>query len=88
MTTAEARQLAQTDPITNLTRTAGELALEIRRQIDNLTATLRTLDTARDALNERGVTFDVDLGPIGNVAASTRRDLERDRPGPTFELPR
>jgi hypothetical protein len=81
------RALAQTDPVTNLTTTAGELAVELITMLDTLTRALRSLDRARDALQERGIAFDVDLGPIGNAAAAARRDLEKPNTD-TFHLPR
>jgi hypothetical protein len=44
------------------------------------------MDDEAAALEEAGVTMTYTLGPIGDAAAATRRDLHRDR-GPTFEMP-
>jgi hypothetical protein len=54
--------------------------------VEGLTATLKRMDDEAAALEEAGVTMTYTLGPIGDAAAATRRDLHRDR-GPTFEMP-
>ena len=81
------RQLAQSDPVPNMASRWGAATARARDAVDNLTLCLRELDKVQEQLRERGMTVDVDLGPIGNAAAAARRDLERDT-GRTFELPR
>jgi hypothetical protein len=44
------------------------------------------MDEEAAALQEAGVTMTYTLGPIGDSAAATRRDLEKPR-GPEFKLP-
>lgn len=88
MKTAEARTLAQSDPVPNLTQRFGETTQEARKLLQRLTLTLCELDDIAGILAEHDVTVSVDLGPVGNSAAATRRDLEKQRDTPTFELPR
>lgn len=88
MTAAEATRLAQTDPVPNLTAQWGQLAAEARRKVDGLAQTLRELDKVRDALAKHDLDVAEDLGPIGNAAAAARRDLEKRRDEPHFEMPR
>jgi hypothetical protein len=82
------RVLAQTDPVPNLTGQWGTLATTARQKVDELASILRSLDKIEQQLGERGLRVSTDLGPIGNAAASTRRDLEKQNDRPTFELPR
>jgi hypothetical protein len=87
MNESAVRQLAQSDPLPNLSATWTDTAVEVRRLVDNLNVRLRELDKLQATLAEHDITVDIDLGPIGNAARSTRRDLERDT-GRTFEMPR
>lgn len=86
MNDSAVREIAQSDPVPNLTSSWGQLAADARRKVDSLTTTLRELDKVTGTLVDHGMKVDVDLGPIGNAAAAARRDLEKDR-GPTFNLP-
>ena len=87
MTASTVRQLAQSDPVPNLTARMGNVAMATRNQIEGLVGLLRELDGLHDTLQEHSIDVTVDLGPIGNAAAAARRDLERERPTP-FEMPR
>jgi hypothetical protein len=82
-----ARNLAQADPTPNLVARWGQLATEARARVQALEQTLRELDRTQAKLAERNLTVSVDLGPVGNVAMSTRRDLEKERPA-GFSLPK
>lgn len=81
------RVIAQSDPVPNLTASWGDIVTSARSCVESLTTILRSLDKVQDHLAERGLTVEVDLGPIGNAAAAARRDLEKERPGNTFTLP-
>lgn len=87
MTIAEARAIAQSDPVPNLTANWGTLAAKARHRVDELNSLLRELDKTTAALAEKGMVVSVDLGPVGNAAAAARRDLEKQKPH-TFELPK
>jgi hypothetical protein len=82
----ELRQVAQTDPLANRLRSFGDDLKKAKLMVEGLTATLKRMDEEAAALEEAGVTMTYTLGPIGDAAAATRRDLHRDR-GPTFEMP-
>jgi hypothetical protein len=83
----ELRQVAQTDPLANRLRSFGDDLKKAKLMVEGLTATLKRMDDEAAALEEAGVTMTYTLGPIGDAAAATRRDLHRDR-GPTFEMPK
>lgn len=76
MTLAEARTLAQTDPVPNLTKLWGETAARTRTAVANLETAMRELNKVEDQLKERGLTVSTDLGPVGNAARAARRDLD------------
>ena len=80
MTLAEARTLAQADPVPQLTANWSQTAQKARTLVDQLTYTLRELDKTADALAERGITVNVDLGATGEAARAARRDLEKQKP--------
>jgi hypothetical protein len=84
--TTNVRLLAQTDPLANRLRGFGDDLKHARALVADLTTVLRRMDEEAAALEEAGVTLTYTLGPIGDSAAATRRDLEpRDRP--TFKMP-
>jgi hypothetical protein len=87
MTAAEATRLAQTDPTPTMVARFGEYQMEARARLANLVITLRQIDTLREQLADHNITVSVDLGPIGNAAAAARRDLEKQRDTPTFQMP-
>lgn len=87
MTLAEARTLAQQDPVPQITANWSQTAQKARQLVDQLTATLRELDKTADALAERSITVGVDLGPVGEAARAARRDLEKQKPA-GFEMPK
>lgn len=76
MTVAEARALAQQDPVPQLTKTWGEAATETRHAVANLEAALRLLDKIEESLKERGLTVSTDLGPVGNSARAARATID------------
>lgn len=80
------RILAQTDPTPMIVARWGEAVTEARTRLDALTDSLRELDKLQGQLAERDITVSVDLGAVGNAAAVTRRDIDRENPR-TFELP-
>jgi hypothetical protein len=82
------RELAQQDPVPNLSANWASAAVGARTAVERLTTLLRDLDKTRDQLLEHGIEVSVDLGPIGNAAAAARRDLEKKRDTPAFEMPR
>jgi hypothetical protein len=88
MNASDATRIAQSDPVSNLTTNYGTHVLAAKRHLANLVKELRDLDHCRMKALEHGVTLDVDLGPIGNAAASVRRDLEKQKDAPTFALPK
>jgi ABC-type phosphate/phosphonate transport system substrate-binding protein len=81
------RVLAQSDPVPNLTARWAAYVKQAGDLVSELSAVLRDLDKTADQLAEHKVTVSVDLGPIGNAAASTRRDLEKRSDTPTFKMP-
>lgn len=88
MTAAEATRLAQSDPVPNISANWTAYAVAARTAVEKLTGILRDLDKTTEQLAEHDITVSVDLGPIGNAAAAARRDLEKRRDEPTFEMPR
>lgn len=82
------RNIAQSDPVPKLTQQYGEFTRMAKYMLADLTRILRHVDESAATLAEHGITVSVDLGPIGNAAAAARRDLEKQRDGNTFELPR
>jgi hypothetical protein len=82
----EVRAIAQTDPLANRLRSFGDDLKHARALVADLTTVLRRMDEEANALEEAGVTMTYTLGPIGDSAAATRRDLERER-GPKFKMP-
>jgi hypothetical protein len=82
----ELRTVAQTDPLANRLRSFGDDLRHAKALTADLTTVLKRMDEEAAALNEAGVSMTYTLGPIGDAAAATRRDLHRDR-GPTFEMP-
>jgi hypothetical protein len=84
--TTNVRLLAQTDPLANRLRGFGDDLKHARALVADLTTVLRRMDEEANALEEAGVTMTYTLGPIGDSAAATRRDLERER-GPKFTMP-
>jgi hypothetical protein len=82
----EVRAIAQTDPLANRLRSFGDDLKHARALVADLTTVLRRMDEEANALEEAGVTMTYTLGPIGDSAAATRRDLERER-GPKFTMP-
>jgi hypothetical protein len=82
----EVRAIAQTDPLANRLRSFGDDLKHARALVADLTTVLRRMDEEANALEEAGVTMTYTLGPIGETAAATRRDLERER-GPKFTMP-
>jgi hypothetical protein len=82
----ELRTVAQSDPLANRLRSFGDDLKHARALVADLTTVLRRMDDEAAALEEAGVTMTYTLGPIGDSAAATRRDLERDNPA-KFKLP-
>ncbi len=81
MTADRITTLAQTSPLPNLTQQLGQEIDQAHQHVARLTATLTRLDQLRDTLKEHGLpTIDIDLGPIGNSAASARRAEAAGRP--------
>ena len=79
--------LAQQDPTSTIINRWGDTVTEARARLTAFETSLRELDKLHQQLAERNLTVAVDLGPIGNAAASVRRDLERET-GRTFEMPK
>jgi hypothetical protein len=82
----ELRTVAQTDPLANRLRSFGDDLRHAKALTADLTTILKRMDEEAQALQEAGVTMTYTLGPIGDSAAATRRDLERER-GPKFTMP-
>jgi hypothetical protein len=82
----ELRTITQTDPLANRLRSFGDDLRHAKALTADLTTVLKRMDEQANALNEAGVTMTYTLGPIGDSAAATRRDLERER-GPKFTMP-
>ncbi len=81
------RIIAQQDPVPTMTARFGVAVATAGKQVANLTDTLREIDKIAGQLHERGITVNVELGPVGDTAAAARRDMERET-GNTFEMPR
>lgn len=81
------RVLAQTDPLANRLRSFGDDLKHAKALTADLTSVLKRLDEEAASLTEAGVTMTYTLGPVGDAAASTRRDLDKTRAA-SFELPR
>lgn len=90
MTLAEARQLAQSDPVPTLTARWGELTAEARKRVAALTDSLRELDKLTQQLAAHQLTISTDLGPVGNAArAAYVTTLEHaEKHEHDFQLPR
>jgi hypothetical protein len=87
MTPQAVRTLAQSDPLPNLATNLGTTLQAAKSRVAALVSVLRELDILKDLLLEHGLDMDIDLGPVGNAAASVRRDLEKQKPH-TFEMPK
>ncbi len=87
MTPQAVRAIAQADPVPTLTARWGETVAVARQRVQALTDSLRDLDKLKATLEGHGLTVSTDLGPVGNSAAVTRRDIEaqNDR---DFALPK
>jgi hypothetical protein len=83
----ELRTIAQTDPLANRLRSFGDDLKHAKALTADLEHVLKRMDEEAEALEEAGVTMTYTLGPIGDAAAATRRDLHKDR-GPAFEMPK
>jgi hypothetical protein len=83
---ANVRVLAQTDPLANRLRSFGDDLKHAKAIVHDLTHLLKRMDEEAAALEEAGVTMTYTLGPIGDSAAATRRDLARENPA-RFQLP-
>jgi hypothetical protein len=81
------REFAQSDPAPKLTARWGEATADTRRVLAQLVVYLRELDALQEQLAERDITVDINLGPIGNAAASVRRDVEKKDRTPKFSMP-
>jgi hypothetical protein len=82
----ELRTIAQQDPLANRLRSFGDDLKHARALVADLTTVLRRMDEEAAALEEAGVTMTYTLGPIGDSAAATRRDLARNNPN-KFQMP-
>jgi hypothetical protein len=82
----ELRMVAQSDPLANRLRSFGDDLKHAKALVADLTTVLRRMDEEAAALEEAGVTMTYTLGPIGDSAAATRRDIERERK-PGFRMP-
>lgn len=71
------RVLAQRNPLANRLRAYGDDLLTAKAMIHDLTHLLKRLDEEAAALTEQGLTMTVTLGPVGDAAAATRRDMEK-----------
>ena len=77
------------DPAASLSERLGQLTETAHTRVFDLVGALRELDKVISDLAGHGVSVTVDLGPIGNAAASVRRDLEREakHDRPQFRMP-
>jgi hypothetical protein len=82
----ELRTIAQTDPLANRLRSFGDDLRHAKALTADLTSVLKRMDDEAEALEEAGVTMTYTLGPIGDSAAATRRDLARNNPN-KFQMP-
>lgn len=87
MTPDRITQLAQANPVRTLTTRLGELKEQADREVANLETTLRHIDATCELLKQHGLPQSVTLGPVGDAAAVTRRDLGKQQ-GQKFELPK
>lgn len=87
MTADKITQLAQQNPVRQLTSRLGELKEQADREVANLSMTLKALDDTRDILKAHGLTMTVDLGDIGNAAGHARRASLADAAAHAFTLP-
>lgn len=74
------------DPLAVQSKRFGETLRTAKAQVADLESTLRELDDLTGKLAEHGMKIDYTLGPIGDAAAHTRRDIDRENPR-TFHLP-
>lgn len=90
MSPAEARTLAQSDPVPTLTARWGTASAAARRSVERLVSDFRELDKVRSLLKEHGLTVSEDLGPVGNAALAAWRTTEEHARThtSTFSLPR
>lgn len=90
MTIAEARAIAQSDPVPILTARWGELTATARQRVAALTDSLRELERLEEQLAAHDLTIGTDLGPIGNAAraAYTTTQEHTARHDHDFALPK
>lgn len=77
------------EPLRPLTTQLGELTTEARTLVGRLESVLKRLDAVRGTLREQEkVDVTIDLGEIGNAAATARRQLESVKNEPAkFRMP-
>ena len=76
------------DPRVALYRQLGEAEVEARHLTARLERELARIDGLREKLRGEGVTVDIDLGAVGNQAASARRAEAAGQAATTFALPK
>lgn len=77
----------QGDPTANRMRAWGDDLKHAKALVADLETVLRRLDEGAESLSEAGVRMTYTLGPVGDAAASTRRDIAKQKPT-AFELPK
>lgn len=79
------QKIVPADPLAALARNLGQDITDARLLVERLERVLAHVDEKVSRLKEQGVTVEVDLGPIGDAAASARR---LSAPATKFALPR
>ena len=69
--------LHQQDPLANRLRALGDDIKTAKAMSHDLTHLLKRIDKESASLQEEGVTITLDLGPVGNNALATIRDLDQ-----------
>jgi hypothetical protein len=82
------RVLAQTDPLPNRAKNFTEDLVTAKAMVHDLEHLLKRMDDTVEAIKaDTGLEMTYTLGPVGDSAASTRRDLAKKKPT-AFALPR
>lgn len=79
--------LGQRDATENIGQQFLEEVTRAKGLIRDLERSLQRLDEAKEGLRGHGVSFEVDLGDVGNAAAAARRQVAKAPARTTFAYP-
>lgn len=88
MTDDRIRQIAQSDPTSQIVERWGDAVIETRKRVAALEDSLRELEQVTGQLAERQLVVATDLGPTGNSARSAWLAATVDSGARTYTQPK